>query len=92
MDTRHSDSETSSFKATHQYFATVFKHPAHRRSADASLHSRLAKTLQLRSLEMNCATVEARAGSPIETRQTKPAPAQAATHDGRLRRRRDSTI
>lgn len=92
MDTLHSDSKMSSFKATHQYFATVFKHPSHNRSADASLHSRLAKTLQLRSLELNCATVEARAGSAIETRQTKPAPAQAATHDGRLRRQRDSTI
>ncbi len=93
MDTLHSDSETSSFKATHQYFATVFKCPAPSRNADASLRSRLAKTLQLRSFELNYATGEARARSAIETRQTTtPAPAQAATHEGRLRHRRDSTI
>ncbi len=93
MDTLHSDSETSSFKATHQYFATVFKCPAPDRNADASLRSRLAKTLQLRTLELSNSTGEARARSAIETRQTTtPAPTQAATHESRLRRRRDSTI
>ncbi len=93
MATLHSDSETSSFKATHQYFATVFKCPAPDRNADASLRSRLAKTLQLRTLELNNSTGEARARSAIETRQTTtPAPTQAATHESRLRRRRDSTI
>ncbi len=93
MDTLHSDSETSSFKATHQYFATVFKCPAPDRNADASLRSRLAKTLKLRTLELNNSTGEARARSAIETRQTTtPAPTQAATHESRLRRRRDSTI